>query len=354
MSVKDKIVYCSWVKASFVKKDLSALEKEFRVMAFTVSSPSKWMVPFLIIKQFIFLSKNLPGAQGAVAMFGGYHALILGLMCRLFNIPFVLVLGGTDCVRFPSFSYGDHLRKVYGKVVERSIRLATHLVPVDKCLVDSEYTYHEHPDDPDRQGYRALFPDINTPYTVIPYGYDPNQFKSQGNKKHDHFLTVGMLSPSNVKRKGVDLILELARVKPNCRFTVLGYHPSVHLSDVPSNVELLRSVPYDSLPEFYSKHTYYLQLSMWEGFPSAPCEAMLCECVPIVSDVAALPEIVGDVGGILSKKDFNELVRTVDEVMMLDAAAEGKKARRRIMERFPIDTRMRLVRLLKEQIENQG
>ena len=42
---------------------------------------------------------------------------------------------------------------------------------------------------------------------------------------------------------------------------------------------------------------------MSEGFPNALCEAMLCGCIPIGSNVASIPHIIGDKGYILKQKN---------------------------------------------------
>ena len=43
---------------------------------------------------------------------------------------------------------------------------------------------------------------------------------------------------------------------------------------------------------------------MSEGFPNALCEAMLSGCIPIVSNVGAMPKIVKETGYLLLKKDI--------------------------------------------------
>jgi len=56
-------------------------------------------------------------------------------------------------------------------------------------------------------------------------------------------------------------------------------------------------------------------LSNFEGFGVAICEAMLCKCVPIVSDVNFLPEIIGDSGFVLRKRDKKMLIVLLEEAM---------------------------------------
>jgi len=79
---------------------------------------------------------------------------------------------------------------------------------------------------------------------------------------------------------------------------------------------------------------------MFEGFPNALCEAMLCGCIPVGSDVAAIPEIIGDTGYILRKRSvalLRELLNNADS-----SQSELKSSpRTRIKENFPIERRAR-------------
>ena len=119
---------------------------------------------------------------------------------------------------------------------------------------------------------------------------------------------------------------------------------------VPSNLRLVRSVPYEALPAYYASHEFYMQLSMWEGFPSAPCEAMLCGCVPIVSAVAALPDIVGDTGFILERKDPDALEALIRKALNANRVELGQNARLRIMTNWPKDKRKELLDLISRLI----
>src|SRR5205085_2238711 len=104
-----------------------------------------------------------------------------------------------------------------------------------------------------------------------------------------------------------DLIMGMASKFPDCTFTIIGFKNSPENLVVPANVKLLGYVENTKLPLLFSEYTYYLQLSVSEGFPNALCEAMLCECVPIGSAVGAIPDIIADTGFILQKKDVAQL-----------------------------------------------
>lgn len=347
---RKRLVYCTNVTASFSRNDVLLLSDHYDLKYFHFAPRRKIFTPVLLLRQLYFLLRNLPGSDVSVTQFPGYHSILPVFLGQLFKVPSLICLGGTECVRFPSFGYGDHLRWPYGGIVRWNLRNADHLVPVDASLIKSEYHYASDARDPKVQGYKGLYPDIDTPSTIIAYGYDAERFKPVGSRRVGSFLTVSKMNAPNFYRKGADLIFEMAERFPDLRFTILGDEAGMVYPTVPSNVELVRSVPYEELPAYYASHEFYLQLSMWEGFPSAPCEAMLSGCVPIVSSVAALPEIVGDAGFILERKDPDALEVLIREALKTDTKNLGQKARQRIMRNWPHDKRKELLELIERVI----
>lgn len=351
---RKKLVYCTNVMSSFVRNDVELLRTRFDVSVFHFAVGRKISTPLLLLRQFFFLVTRLPRSAVSVTQFAGYHSLLPVLLGRLFRVPSLVVLGGTDCARFPSIGYGDHTRRLLGWFSLRSIANATHLSPVDGSLVECEYVYTRSEGDPPRQGYKGLFPWVDTPHTTLAYGYDDDRFRPQGGREPGTFLTVSRMSGPNIQRKGIDLFFAMALRFPQCKFTLLGDVPGMKYPPVPPNVTILRTVPYEELPAYYSRFTFYMQLSMWEGFPSAPCEAMLCGCVPIVSRVAALPAIVGDAGFILDHKDPEALAILMGQALLADTERMGEQARNRIRTHYPQETRKKLLHLIGSELMAPG
>ncbi|HQV39121.1 MAG: glycosyltransferase family 4 protein [Flavobacteriales bacterium] len=350
---KRRLVYSTPVLVSFARNDITLLSEAFEVSVFHFKPKRKWITPFSLLNQLFFLLRTVPGSSIIVCQFAGYHSVLPCLFGKVFRKPVLLVLGGTDCVKFPSIGYGNFTRWPLGPVTRWSLQLADHLAPVDESLVESEHRYTSDPQDPVMQGYRGLFPGIRTPYTVIAYGYDPQRFRCEVLKTAGSFITAAQMNVPNFHRKGIDLIFQMADRFPQCRFTILGNTPAMKYERVPPNVKLYGFIPYEELPGFYARHRFYLQLSIWEGFPSAPCEAMLCECVPIASSVAALPEIVGDTGFILHTKDADRLKELLDTALASDQIALGLRARQHIMDSFPPSERRKLLALVEEMVSKK-
>jgi glycosyltransferase involved in cell wall biosynthesis len=82
----------------------------------------------------------------------------------------------------------------------------------------------------------------------------------------------------------------------------------------------------------------YVQASRHEGFGLSLAEAMLAGCVPVVTDVGALPEVVGDVGVTIAEPSPALIAEGVERALRL-GAAEGARARARVLEAFPLEPR---------------
>ncbi len=83
----------------------------------------------------------------------------------------------------------------------------------------------------------------------------------------------------------------------------------------------------------------YVQVSAHEGFGCSLAEAMLCECVPVVTDRGAIPEVVGDTGFYVPFGDSKVAATKIKDAMM--ATKNGKRARERIVNLFPLQKRER-------------
>ena len=93
---------------------------------------------------------------------------------------------------------------------------------------------------------------------------------------------------------------------------------------------------------------------MSEGFPNAICEAMTCGCIPIGSNVGGIPDIIGDTGFLLMKRDVGQFRKIVCDALQCDKKSLSQKARARIMEKYPKDLREKeLTVLVRKLIEKR-
>ncbi|MBC7884543.1 MAG: glycosyltransferase [Saprospiraceae bacterium] len=191
-------------------------------------------------------------------------------------------------------------------------------------------------------GIKAVLPDCNTTFTVIHNGIETSRFYNKKNKRDQKsFITIvsGAESSGRMLLKGVDLILENAAKNPNYTFTIIGCSKISGYTGVLNNVILLDKIDNEQLAEHLNRSKYYLQLSMSEGFGIALCEAMSCGCIPIVSNVGIMPEIIADTGYVLLKRNAELLNNLLKTITHEDNNMKSMKAAERIREFFHIQKR---------------
>jgi hypothetical protein len=338
--MKNKILYIHVGLSSFVKKDIKILSSEFDVIENYFDVSVKKKIPLIFIKQLFFLVQNIFNSTAIIIQFSGFHSFLPVILGKLFKKKTIIILGGTDCVSFPSINYGNFNRKLLSFFTKKSIEYASLVLPVSKELIYSKYSYQQN--DFEFQGYKYFCPNINTPSKVIYNGFDPNQWKSSAYKEKNSFVTVAanLGSSFGIELKGIDLILKAAEILKDCKFYIVGGKTIKRNINIPRNVILVDLIPNDELSYFLGSKEFYLQLSMSEGFPNSLCEAMLCENIPIVSNVSCMPYIIGNNGSVLNQKDINELVEILKLNIKISNKKElGFKARLRVIENFSLDNR---------------
>jgi len=335
-SQNKSIIYLAQGRASFVNQDIQYLEDEFDLTPYYFSGRSKWLVPLEIVKLFLFLLTRRK--QDFLISFGGYHSFVATLVAKWKGARSFIILNGTDSVTIPEFHYG-HLRKGLLKwCCKKSYQSATKLLPVSDSLIATTNNYAF---DGRQLGLNAVFPQMGLNYRVIPNGFNLDFWSNDNQAKSNSILTVA--TANRIPHKGVDLIIEAASKMKNYTFSIAGID---HLENCPENVFCLGYLSLEELREVYSNHQYYLQLSIWEGFGCALCEAMLCGCIPIVSSVNILPEIVGNEMLVVSERSAEALVEKIKKINSSSFMNFADK----IKERFPIEKR---IALLKQEIAGE-
>lgn len=336
--MKAKLLYFHAGKSSFVVKDIEILQEKYKVLDFLFDTSNKKKYISLFIKQFFFILGNIFNSKLIICQFAGHHSFLPILFSKIFLKKSIVVAGGTDCVSFPSIGYGNFNNRFLAKTTTFSFKSCNLILPVHQTLV--EYDYEYQPNDFKKQGYQFFIPNIKTPYQVIHNGYDSKKWYCDTEKEKNSFVTIGagLDSRFGFNLKGIDLIFEIALKFPHCNFYVVG-GLGIDKS-TPTNIKLIDKIPNNELRQFISNKRFYIQLSMSEGFPNALSEGMLCECVPIVSHVGGMPDIVSDCGYILKHKNINELYELLNSALNnVDLNKLGKKARRRVVENYTFESR---------------
>ena len=339
-----KIIHTYLSNSSFIKKDSAIFTEIGELKNYEFKIKSKIHLPFSFIRQFIFLLASGWKANVFIVQFSGYHAFLPTLFARISGKKSIIISGGTDCVSFPGIGYGYFNKPILKTFTKWSYQLCHHILPKHESLWYCDYHYDSN--EPSAQGIKAFIPHLKTPHTVITNGYDPEQWPLLNlERKKNSFITLSgaFEYPFQVQLKGIDLILEVAPHFPACTFTIAGVPSHIKLNIQSDNIIVLPPIPHHQLAALFNTHEYYMQLSMAEGFPNALCEAMLCGCTPIVSDVFSMQEIVGNKAFVLNKRkreDLDQLMKTILSSQNNDKIF----TRKLIFERFTILNRQKKIK----------
>jgi glycosyltransferase involved in cell wall biosynthesis len=119
----------------------------------------------------------------------------------------------------------------------------------------------------------------------IHLGIDHERFRPGPEPREDFLLYPARAWPHKNHRR----LFEALRLLPGMRLVLTGYEGAV-----PEGVESLGRVSLDELASLYRRAAAVVFPSLYEGFGQPPLEAMACGCPVACSDVASLPEVVGD------------------------------------------------------------
>jgi len=332
------IVYSFPVRTAFIERDLEMIRPHAAIkdLEFT-QSPVK--LPFYLILQFFQLLWFLPRTSQYLCFFGGYHCILPVVFGKAFGKKCTIQAGGTDCINMPEIGYGNFRKKSLAWATRFSFENCSLILPVAEALVSQHYSYDQliNP----KQGLLQLIPSLKTPIQVIPNGFDTEFWMDLGMERDKQsFISVATSTstPARARVKGYDLIVQLATKNPEWNFTLVGD------ADYPAPSPNIRVVGKESpktLVQLYNTHEFYLQLSSSEGFPNALGEAMACGCVPIGSAVGAIPEIIGDTGLLLKRKELGALQQLIQDWM--DGKTKLTSPRARIERYFTYDLRRKLL-----------
>lgn len=310
--------------SSFILQDVDLLSSIVPVTVVRWSNVTKIARLFTTIPRsnvvFIWFAKG----QAAICAF---------LFAKLFGKKVIAVAGGSEVCPDEQI-HGSGPRSAVRFLVTRII-----LRNSDYVLAVSEFTRREvlriaHP--------RRL--------EVVYHGIDSERFFSLDGKDLSIMTVAAGMRIDQMMRKGLDRFARLAKCLPNRKFIVVGdtaLHPRIKAS-FPRNVRITGTVSRESLLSYYQRASFYCQLSRHEGFGVAVAEAMACECVPVVSDAGALPEVVGPCGLVVPNGD-PVLAASVIRRNSAKTRIIGKTARRWISSNFTLNARTsHLKRILSE------
>lgn len=317
MSTPIRVLVVRPIKSSFIEEDISLLSKHFDVQTLDVFEKGRSFGNS--VKVFLRLLRGTLWADVTYSWFAEIYALWAVRLSRLLLRKSIVVVGGYEVARMPDIGYG----KLVDPKNVRDVRYT--LDHADAVLTVSDGLKRDAVDNAGAKGDN---------FQTLPTGYDSDRFSPQGSKDTLVLTVARCDDATRVKVKGIDVFFEVASRIPHARFEAIGLKDAIKGAITYSNLENIETfplLPQEEMIERFRRAKVYCQLSMREGLPNALCEAMLCECVPVVSAVGAMPAVVGDAGFIVKRDDIDEAVEAVSRALVSDA---GKAARSRIKDRY--------------------
>jgi glycosyltransferase involved in cell wall biosynthesis len=172
---------------------------------------------------------------------------------------------------------------------------------------------------------------------------------ASGPKERIVVTVAAVQSDGRLRIKGIDILFEVARKLPQIKFVLIGFD-AVRFKNLvpPTNLNLYPVLDQSKLLQYYRRAKVYCQPSRREGLSNALCEAMLCECIPVVTDVGGSSRAVGETGIVVRPNDSAALAAAVEAALGVEED-KGRQARERIIGMFPKEKReKRLKELIRE------
>lgn len=346
--MKQNIIYVAPKISTFVKNDIRLLSTKYNVNKNIYNWHSKIHTPYNLLKQFAYILSNIYKTNAIIVSFGGYWSLLPSLLGKIFSTPVFIILNGTDSASIPSINYGSLRKPLVKMACKYSYKFATKLLPVSPSLIKCNNEYLELGKE-NFQGVSNIFKHSIFKHEVVYNGLDLKFWKKPENIIKNEKQFIAVFNTSQFYLKGGDLIIKLANKFSDCIFLIAGISEIANI-ELPSNVKLLGILSSEELRIKYSESQYHFQLSIFEGFGISLCEAMLCECIPIVSDVNHLANIIEDSGFILKKHDLKMLISLVEKALNTeDKLVLGLKAKNGIINNYSNENRLKKLITLIEQ-----
>jgi glycosyltransferase involved in cell wall biosynthesis len=323
-----RVLFVHNSKASFVEIDREILAARYEIE--DLYQPGRWPNPIAVVR-------GVLRADLVFGWFASWHTFFPITLAWLLRKPSVMVIGGFDTANMPDIGYGYQqggLRRWASRwIMKRARRLIT----------NSRYSLSE---------IEANTPINPARVSVIHHGV-PDPFGGLPPEPKERLaLNVGAVSGLTLVQKGQLPFVRAASVLPDVRFVHVGTWLDDAIAELraaaPDNVELAGWASDEELHDWYRRAGAYVQVSRHEGFGLAVAEAMLAGCVPVVMDVTAMPEVVGDAGVLISSQEPQEVAAAVRRALDAGDAAPGR-ARERILREFPMERREAEIRRVVEE-----
>lgn len=323
MDKKTHILFTATFSNSFIRTDLSILQRHFHVTAIHSSG----------IGTFFRYLLHLPDSRITFSWFASVYSSALVLCAKLFGKRSVIILGGVDAAKIPEANYGIWNSRWKSAVVRYGITHADAVLAVDPSLKTDVMTL-------------AQYDGANI--SILPTGHDHEYWAPGTGTRNNVVLTVATCdSETRFTIKGIGFLYSVAQAMPEQKFILVGMTDEIRKRHTPpSNIEIHPPLTQEQLLPLYQSSAVYFQPSMREALGSTLCEAMLCGCTPVGTATGGIPTVIEKTGYLISYGDTHEAIQAIRTALTQPRTEQG---RRRIIDHFSLQQREAgLLRVLKE------
>lgn len=230
----------------------------------------------------------------------------------------VITVHDLSFIHFPEYITAES-RRYYNAQIEASVRRADHI------LADSEATKSDLIEilDVPAEAITVHMLGVDERFRPLPDAGTEAALRSLG-LPDSYFLFVGTLEPRKNLVGLAQAYRELKLDFPDAPELVIAGRPGWHYDQlmadlgavgVGKDLIIREDVADAQLPALYNRAIALITPSFYEGFGLTALEAMACGRTPIVSRVASLPEIVGEVGLQIDPHDISSIAAALARVL---------------------------------------
>ena len=304
--------------SSFVARDLKILRERHNVVVRFIHHVN----PFRFLGDVHTLWKS----DLLFVWFASGFALPLVIVARVLGKRIVTVVGGYEAASEPEIGYGSARSPLLRTLVRWILILSDQVLAVSQS---SELLIQRN---------LAV---ASKKIRMLYHGFEDIPVEGR-TPRNPMVANVGHVSDETWKTKGIYDFVFAAEQMRDIQFIHIGslrINAAAKLGrPLPPNLTFIGQVPFEQLGQYLSTTKVYVQLSRHESFGCSVAEAMLFRCIPVVSNAAALPEVVGDCGIIIESRETSDVVDAVRRALTMPDT-EGDRARQRILTHFPYERR---------------
>jgi len=330
------LVYVNY--SSFVKADFEILSSFANVIKYQFK-PGKgiFKTGFELLKEFVYLIFNISKFNSVFIWFGDYHSLLPVLFAKIFRKKSFVVIGGYDVSTLSEYGYGSFSHPIRSFFTRNTFKFVNICFPVAEAL---------------RKKLLLINPKAKA--ETIATSIDSQRFDFTEYERPKNIITIsGTENHQRLMVKGLDRFRELATFLPEFDFTIIGVSETAksYFEPLPANLNLLQLQQFEKLTQYYQTASFYAQLSRSEGLPNALCEAMLCGCIPVGTNVGDIQTTIEKTG--LTIEEWNPKLAADFIRLNHNNFQLRNKARERIKLLYNPDKRIMRFRQLMDSSNNK-